>query len=293
LWWFEEGGRYAVGRGLVVSETELIDYVEGYMSKATELVAGWRIMPRNPLRYSFDSIALAMISKGFSLSRSCLLLLRSGQIDEAYGLSRSLVEASLILRYLTEDEDARSSKSAAFVGYTMAYKNYWLHWCRKLFSGTTRGLEVELEARKWKLDGNPDPAVSGWVDKKLFTTYKSQHSNHPLDGSLRTSENKSADYATSYFQTSQFVHCSPPSLAGFFPEQGVAFKVAPPQGRYYATMTQTAFILVEYIHLILRYAMYGLGIDDSSKFDLLFRRYCRSSPRPRGHSSMANWWVGT
>ena len=225
-------------------------------------------MPRNPLLYPFDSVALAMTSKGFSLSRSCLFLLRSGQIDEAYGLSRSLVEGTLILRYITVDENTKSSKSAAFVDYSVAYKNYWLHWCRKLFSGTPRGLAVELEAKKWKLDGNPKLAGSGW--DKQFDTYKTQHFDHPLDGSFRTKENKSADYATNYFQTSQFVHCSPPSLGGFFPEQGVAFKVAPAKGQYYATVERIVIILAAYMHQILRYAIYGLGIEDSSKFDQLF-----------------------
>jgi hypothetical protein len=253
-----------------VNDIELVNCIERYMTKTTGLVADLGIMPRTPLRYPFDSVALAMISKGFSLSRSCLFLLQSGQIDEAYGLSRSLVEASLILRYLTEDENTKSSKSAAYVNYTMAYKNYWLHWCRKLISGTPRGLMVELEAKRLNLDGNPDPALSGWVETKLFTTYKSQHSDHPLDGSFRTKENKSADYAANYFQTSQFVHCSPPALGGFFPDRGVVFQVAPAKGRYYATVKHTAFILAEYMHLILRYAMYGLGIEDSSKFDRLF-----------------------
>ena len=50
------------------------------------------IYPRNPWMYPFDLVGLATVSKAIALSKACLKLVRSGFPDEAYGLSRSIVE---------------------------------------------------------------------------------------------------------------------------------------------------------------------------------------------------------
>jgi hypothetical protein len=50
------------------------------------------IMPREPYKFPFDLVGLATLSKAFALSNACLKLLRSNHPDEAYALSRSVVE---------------------------------------------------------------------------------------------------------------------------------------------------------------------------------------------------------
>lgn len=50
------------------------------------------IMPRDPYKFPFDIVGLASVSKVFALAKACLNLLRSDLPDEAFGLSRSIVE---------------------------------------------------------------------------------------------------------------------------------------------------------------------------------------------------------
>ena len=246
---------------------EAVAIAKLYLDEAQKLTSEWKVFPRNALMFPFDSISLAFVSKGFSLSRACLLLTNGEHFGEAYGLSRSLVECSLILRYLTIDLSSMSQKAKDFFWYSKAYKNYWLHWCRTV-SDKKQMESTERLAKEWKLDGDPQPALDGWVDKRRFTTFRSQKSDHPLDGNWISPQFKASAYAVDYFQTSQFVHCSQPALDSFFPDDGARFEVAQAKGDY-ATARFVAYILISYMHLVLRYAMYGLGIEDSKKLDKL------------------------
>ncbi len=238
-------------------ESEAESVIRSYMATAESYLAQLNIYPRDLLRYPFDSIALEMTSKAFSICDACLLLLREGHQEEAYGLSRSLTECALILPYLTKDSNDRASESAAFVRYSLAEKNLWLYHARKNLSGTQNLVEVERLAKEWKLTGDPQTARRGWSSK--FKTYKAQQLTHPLDGLSSNDAIKAAAYALDYTQTSQFVHCSQPGLDNFYPDQGVPFRVKKSRSEYWDVTQRTPYLLLEYLHSVIQYSLFGMG----------------------------------
>jgi hypothetical protein len=94
------------------SNVEEIKKVRTYIKIAEAEINKLRIIPRLAYRYPFDSVALATLSKAFALSKACLKLLTSRLQDEAYGLSRTLVECATNLRYLTADPALQNQRTA-------------------------------------------------------------------------------------------------------------------------------------------------------------------------------------
>ena len=91
--------------------SDQIDKLGSYCDRLKDAIDAIAIYPRTPLHDAFDRVALQSVSKAFGLVRSCLVLLSSGFPDEAYGSSRSLVECSANLRYLTQDRSLRDERT--------------------------------------------------------------------------------------------------------------------------------------------------------------------------------------
>jgi len=119
--------------------------VQAYLKGAGAEVNRLGIVPRLPYRHPFDILGLAMVSKVFALSRACLKLLVLNFPDEAFGLSRSMVECATILRYLTAEPDLQYRRSRNFVRFAMADKAFWAHYA--LEHSTEK--EKELEIRRY------------------------------------------------------------------------------------------------------------------------------------------------
>ncbi len=192
-------------------------------------------------------------------------------LDEAYGLCRSLVECSLILRFLTRDIDKQLEYSTSFIHYTSAYKNYWLHWARENTSGTIDQEEVERLAQDFRFSGDPSGQRKGWIDRKLFNSYSSQTNTHPTDGQWFNLDVRTMAYASDYYDPSQYVHCSQPALDNFFPEPGVPFVVEQSKQKFFNDAGRIAFIVAVYLHHVVRYALYGLQIGGAEEIDELLQ----------------------
>lgn len=50
--------------------------------------------------------------------------MRAGNYDEAYRLSRSVVECALILRYVTSDNTLQNDRAKKFFMFSWEYKTY-------------------------------------------------------------------------------------------------------------------------------------------------------------------------
>jgi len=96
--------------------------LESYIRRSTTAMEKIGFYPRDLGRYPFDTIACSMMSKAISLARSCILLLRNNQHDAAYGLSRTVIECALILRYITADPDIQGSRAIDFATRADAYQ---------------------------------------------------------------------------------------------------------------------------------------------------------------------------
>jgi Family of unknown function (DUF5677) len=233
--------------------------VEAYIAEVVAAVEGIGFYPRNLTRYPFDTVATSMMSKSLALARSCIFLLKANQADEAYGLSRSLVEAGLILRYLTSDELLQSSRSAQFLWFSIDYKDLWVYHARKLTAGTPSAGEVERYAKKWNLSGDPAKARTHWSELRGFT-WKAQSLVHPLDPPIFDATYKEKEYAVDYFQTCQWVHCSQPALDNYIGDRRAPFKFSESAGTFGNPAHTVLFVLLGYIHIVMRYALYGMKV---------------------------------
>src|ERR1700722_8610000 len=234
--------------------------LENYMESLRLEVEGLQILPRGLLEYPIDSIALGMVSKSFALARACITLLKTDFPEEAYGLSRSVVECALILRYITSDPDFQSQRAAKFVGFSKDFKNYWLHFARQAYAGKPEEDEIERYAKRYKLTGDPSKAQKHWSELRGFT-WNAQNLNHPLDGTTFDKDFKVKSYAVDYFQTSQYVHCSQPALDDYVPSEGKPFIVSCSSDLEINAGQRVLYILLSNLHAIVGYALYSLGID--------------------------------
>src|SRR5229473_6200437 len=117
--------------------------VRNYVAKLEKVVSDVELFPRDANRVAFDSMALQTISKGFGLGRAALLLIDEGFPDEAYGLSRSLVECAVGLRYITADPAKQEERTKEFIYYDQTERNYWLDQARQHLSDPALRQEIE------------------------------------------------------------------------------------------------------------------------------------------------------
>jgi hypothetical protein len=193
---------------------EKIEKIRDFIAKAEAEVNKLEIFPRILTRYPFDSVALAAVSKAFALSKACLALLTSGFPEEAYGLSRSLVECAIILRHLTQEPALLDQRTGQFIKYFLADKAYWLHYALQQFDGKGEEQEIRKYARQLGVYPDAKSACRHWSDIKGFVWHVTL-ADHTLDGPGTTEDFKKTSYAIDYHQTSSFVHCSQPALDNY------------------------------------------------------------------------------
>ena len=201
-----------------------------------------------------------MMSKAVALARSCLVLLKANQPDEAFGLSRSLVECALILRYITSDQSLQPERTAQFVGFSFEYKNLWLYHVRNLFADQAYADKTERYAERWKLTGDPRQAKKHWSKLRGFT-WDAQNLVHPLDDATFDLKHKEKEYAVDYTQTCQWVHCSQPALDNYVPLEGAPFSFSESSEEFGNPRRTVLYIVVKYLYLVMRFALYGMQID--------------------------------
>jgi uncharacterized protein DUF5677 len=260
-----------------------IEKVRAYITEAKAEVDKLEIIPRTLTRYAFDSVALAAVSKAFAISKACLALLSSGFPDEAYGLSRSLVECAINLRYLTQDPTLRDQRTDDFIKYFWATKAYWLYQGLQQFDGKPEEQEIRNYAKQQGIDPNAKCARRHWSGDSGFV-WKVTLENHPLDGPASSEHLKKTSYAVDYHQTSSLVHCSQPALDNYFSEEGNSFRVSPSSGKYDQPSQKTLFILVLYLHSAIAYALFGMNLERPATLNALFQTALNGLiPVPRLH----------
>jgi Family of unknown function (DUF5677) len=210
-----------------------------------------------------------MTSKSVALARSCIILLKADQADEAYGLSRSVVECALILRYITSDPALQADRAKQFVLFSFEYKNVWIYHARNQFAGRPEAAEVERHAKEWNLSGDPKKAKQHWSRLRGFT-WDAQSLVHPLDGPAFDVGFKEKQYAVDYFQTCQWVNCSQPALDNYVPDEAAPFRFIKSSDEFGRPGHSVLFTLVNYLHSVMCYAFYGLGISRPKDLDPAF-----------------------
>jgi hypothetical protein len=240
-----------------------------YATAVIDYFALMKLMPRNFHLYPFDTVGLELLSKSVSITRSCLILIGNAQSDEAFGLSRSLVEAALILRHITKDQSLMFRESQKFLRFAFADKNFWHFRARKVFKHPESVDEINRYTSGWKFtDGNPMAATRTWSDK--YNAWKSQTEEHPLDAEDDAQEHRIDRHAVAYTQASFFVHCTQPSLDNFFPQVGVLFEIRPSSAKFVDSRGIVFYILLTNLHKVVLYVLFGLNFDTPASLIELF-----------------------
>lgn len=246
-----------------------IEKVRAYVTIVEDEVNRMNIVPRSLDQSVFDSVALAALSKMFALARACLALLDADLPDEACGLSRSLVECAVNLRYLTQDPTRQDNRSVEFAKYAIADKSYWLHHALQQFGGTPEEQGIREHAQEMDIDADTRTASRHWSASRAFV-WTTTVGDHPLDGPTNTEPHRRVSYAVDYHHTSSFVHCAQPALDNYFPRQETPFRVSPSSGEYIQPRQKVLFIIVIYLHSAIAYTLFGLGVRRPASIDKEF-----------------------
>ena len=234
-----------------------------------EYFASLKIIPRNFHIYPFDTVGLELLSKSVSITRSCLILIQADQPEEAFGLGRSLTEAALILRHITRDKSQIFSESRKFLQFALVDKNFWLFQARRTFTSAEVVTDLNYYAAKWNYTGEkPMAATRSWNGK--YNAWNSQIEEHQIDGMFDSPTDRIAKHAIEYTQASSFVHCTQPSLDGFFPEEGEPFKIKSSSCNYVDSRGALFYLLLTNLHEVVLYVLFGLNLDFSATLINLF-----------------------
>jgi Family of unknown function (DUF5677) len=242
-----------------------------YTTSVIDYFALLKLMPRDFRLYPFDTVGLELLSKSVSITRSCLILIGNTQSDEAFGLSRSLVEAALILRHITRDQSLMFRESQKFLRFAFADKNFWHFHARKTFKHPKSVEEINHYTSGWKFaDGNPMAATRTWSDK--YNAWKAQTEDHPLDTEDDAQEERIGSHAVAYTQASFFVHCTQPSLDNFFPQAGMPFEIRRSSAKFVDSRGTIFYVLLTNLHKVVLYVLFGLNFDTPASLVELFNK---------------------
>ena len=260
--------RYDVVMPAIDNQGEL-DRVRSYMQGLQQEISKLGIHPRSFAASPFDHIGLALVSKAFSISNAVLILLDAGFAEEAFGLSRSLVECALTLRFLTQDQNKLQQRTWDYAQFEVIDKQYWMHYALKHVAGQPAEQEIRDYAKRFDLEDDPSGSRTHWSGMDRFA-WRVNLDDHPLDNAANTELAKKSGYAVEYHATSSFVHCFSPVVNNFLPSEGVPFEVKESSRQCERPSQATLFILISYLHSCVAYALFGMNEERTQSMNDLF-----------------------
>jgi hypothetical protein len=252
-----------------IDNLDEVNSVRSYMQGLQEDIAGLKVCPRIFARYPFDHIGLALVSKAFSISSALLVLLEAGFADEAFGLSRSLMECALTLRFLTQDESKLNQRTVDYARFEIKDKQYWMHYALQHAAGEPMEQKIRDRAKQFDLTEDAKGVQKHWSGKDGFA-WKIHLDDHPLDNTTSTEMVKKSTYAVEYHGTSSYVHCYSPAVNNFLPPEQMSFAVQESTGEWHNSSQVTLIILTSYLHSCVAYALFGMNLERTQKMNDLF-----------------------
>lgn len=263
----------------VAQKLEELAKVRTYLGDAEAEISKVGLIPRRPDYYKFDTVALAILSKAFSVARACLLLIEGAFEDEAFALCRSVVECAWTLRYLTQDSGNIEKRTLKYVNYVILDKQFWMYHALRTFKDEELKADVRAHAKELDLHEDPTEVEGHWSGQSGFGWFINQ-SEHPLDGPTPNELTKAVDYAVDYHQTSSYVHCYAPAVENFVPDEGKPFKVKLADGQGGEPGQSVLYILVRYVHACAAYTFFGMGLERPQRLNELFSEMINERLRP-------------
>lgn len=232
------------------------------------------VFPRSSGAF-FDQIVCATLSKALSLADAALVLIERGHPEEAYGLSRSIVECSMNLRYLTQDEDQRENRARDFANFFYKEREFWYAHAKQFLTDPVLIAEMDRYAAENGIKPNPKPAFAHWSGLKRFI-WDVVQMDHPLDGTTFVFKHRKIDNAINYHSPAAFVHASIHGIGGFIKRLfGITHKPYQPcltsdgdeqEGQ------KTLYTILTHVHLAAGYAMFGMDAADLKEMLRLYQQ---------------------
>jgi hypothetical protein len=164
---------------------------------------------------------LALLSKSLTVSKAVCVLVEAGFAEEAFGLSRTLIDVYFIVRYLSNADT--ESRAERYLNFSAKDHESWGKILPKYFPAVqlpnSQAHRELLEiAKKYQ---NPHE-WSGVKDKTRGLATEPDTFEFDANGVPMTAE---VDYELFFKWTSHFVHATVSSLESHLAERGDTFKV--------------------------------------------------------------------
>jgi hypothetical protein len=244
-----------------------LEAVRSYISEwksHLDLMGIWVIEPDARL---FDSIAFSLLNKAYGLGNACALLIDGKFNDEAYGLSRSMIECALNLRYLTLDQNKTCLRSNNYFNFYFEEQTHFLTLLRRYVDDKDVLKKIEARAKCQGIGQQCKSAkpknVSDWkaLENRELKWWKIVSEKHPLDEELNPRCSIQELFSVEYRASSAMVHCSIRSLDNYFAVGSYAYKVGETHTNYDHSV-EPLMLVVDCLYLAAQYALFGVyGVD--------------------------------
>ena len=216
-----------------------------------------------------DMVALGLISKAVRVAEAGICLIDAGLPEEAFGLSRTLVEIALSTRFIANRYSERRARRFAFYG--AKWKMLMMRRLLGLENPDGSPKHTKKELRKLM----PDYKLMVKLARR-FPQTPSAHWSQPRHGKKSTSwtlameadgqnrvEGKRAnwafDYEWIYAWTSQYAHATAACMESHLTAPKEVFRVHISPDRSRGIDSTAAFNIVLYLHKIMNKAFIVLG----------------------------------
>jgi Family of unknown function (DUF5677) len=196
-----------------LTTSEVVHMIERLESYINDL----QIIPATAFYRS--KVLLTLLSKSFTVSRAVCALVDAGYTAEAFGLSRTLIEIFIAMRYITNAEDQTERHATLYVEYIAKTQEALLQSAAKFFPGvlvnTTRRGEMEEMTKNYKSAHRWGEVIRAMALEK--DNYETNGMGQPIDQAF--------DYEFIYPQASFYVHATIQSLVTHMTENGEPFRI--------------------------------------------------------------------
>lgn len=226
-----------------------------------------------------DKVALGLLSKGITVAESVLCLVEAGFPEEAFGLSRTLVEVALNLRFIAKRDSER--RATRFVHYYARWKMEQIRRALKHFKGEQAGGRQMPKYTKSQLRKQV-PAYTKLVkisqkfpDKTSWTVTRNRRASRGGAWRLANEPDRfekvegkrvrwEFDYDWIYFWTSQYVHATAVSVESHavIPREVFTVREAPHRGEHTGDLAVFNCALYVQKILVLTYRVIGHVLPD-------------------------------
>lgn len=226
-----------------------------------------------------DKVALALLSKAITVAESVLSLVEAGYPEEAFGLSRTLVEVALNLRFIANRDSER--RATRFVHYYARWKMEQIRRTLKHYKGEhASGRQVPKYTKAQLRKQVPDyrklvKIAQKFPDKTSWTITRNRKASRggawrlanepdPFEKTDGKGARWEFDYDRIYFWTSQYVHATMVSVESHavIPREAFVVHIGQHHGEHTADLAVFNSALYVQKALILAYRVMGHSLPD-------------------------------